>query len=175
MGQLFLKHKANKCPEHGPIYQKLLTPLKNIPINFLEIGVERGNSLRAFHEFLPLANLFGIDIHPKNICNVAHIMCGDQADPDFLRLAIQEVSSLDFIIDDGGHRAIQQQTSFKYLYPILRRGGYYVIEDLYIAENINAIGVAEKSTLKFLRDLDLDMEFHYCQGSAEDVCVIKKP
>lgn len=37
----------------------------------------------------------------------------------------------DIIIDDGGHTMNQQITSFKILFPALKSGGIYVIEDLH--------------------------------------------
>jgi hypothetical protein len=35
----------------------------------------------------------------------------------------------DLIIDDGCHNTIAQQTTFGFLFPYVKNGGYYIIED----------------------------------------------
>ncbi len=37
---------------------------------------------------------------------------------------------IDILIDDGGHEMHQQITSFNYLFPHMRVGGLYFLEDL---------------------------------------------
>jgi hypothetical protein len=37
----------------------------------------------------------------------------------------------DLIIDDGSHYCSQQQESFAWLWPKLRKGGFYIMEDLH--------------------------------------------
>lgn len=63
----------------------------------------------------------------------AHVFTGDQADVTFLEqfAADTTVDGLfDIIIDDGGHTMEQQVTSLEHLWPIVKPGGLYVIEDL---------------------------------------------
>ena len=40
-------------------------------------------------------------------------------------------SDFDIIIDDGGHRINQQMISFQILFPHLKAGGLYIIEDIF--------------------------------------------
>ena len=55
----------------------------------------------------------------------------DQANETSLKDFLQITEgNFDIIIDDGGHRMDQQITSFKMLFPALKSGGIYVIEDL---------------------------------------------
>ena len=56
--------------------------------------------------------------------------CGDQEDREFLKKIGQRYSAFDVIIDDGGHLQSQQQISFGALFPFVKSGGIYVIEDL---------------------------------------------
>ena len=42
----------------------------------------------------------------------------------------QSGGDFDIILDDGGHKMDQQITSFRVLFPILKSGGVYIIEDL---------------------------------------------
>jgi hypothetical protein len=72
---------------------------------------------------------------------------GDQANRSFLRETMTTIISqnssstasnpastpqgfFDIIVDDGGHTFEQQRTSFQELWPYLKEGGIYVIEDL---------------------------------------------
>ncbi len=43
---------------------------------------------------------------------------------------IEKVGGFDVVIDDGGHYMKPQQESFRVLFPHVRPGGYYIIEDV---------------------------------------------
>jgi hypothetical protein len=56
---------------------------------------------------------------------------GDQADAAFLQQVIAATpTGFDIVIDDGGHRMGQQLTSLRVLWPHVRPGGLYVVEDV---------------------------------------------
>lgn len=58
---------------------------------------------------------------------------GDQGDFAVLRRWAEEIGGeLDVIIDDGGHKNSQIGHSFDVLWPLVRNGGVYVIEDLQV-------------------------------------------
>lgn len=110
---------------HNPSYKQL---------NLLEIGISNGGSLYTWQEYFPNANITGIDINRKckqfegeNI----NIFIGDQSDVAFLNSINEKTGPYDIIVDDGGHMMSQQITSFKTLFPLLKDGGFYVIEDLH--------------------------------------------
>ena len=59
------------------------------------------------------------------------LFAGDQENIHDLKTMILEFgSNFDFIIDDGGHTMKQQVTSFSYLFPHVKKGGLYFIEDM---------------------------------------------
>ena len=63
------------------------------------------------------------------------LFVGDQANKTLLeditlQIAEQGEAGLDMIVDDGGHTMNQQITTFEALWPTIRPGGVYVIEDL---------------------------------------------
>ena len=60
-----------------------------------------------------------------------NIKIGDQADEKFLKNFIEKTPEFDIIIDDGGHYMQQQLLSLIYLFPRLREGGIYIIEDVH--------------------------------------------
>jgi cephalosporin hydroxylase len=167
MSRLFAAHRASKCTEHGPIYRELLAPYRLAnSVTMLEIGVNKGGSLAAFAEFMPRATIYGID-HDKRLAGRENVFIGDQADSDFLMWVVGRVGALDVVIDDGGHKADQQQISFEHFWPIVKPGGYYVIEDLYVCEKPNFRVEGRKTTLQYLDELKergVQMEFHHCQS-----------
>jgi len=57
------------------------------------------------------------------------VRIGDQADPKFLKKLLDEFGKFNIIIDDGGHTANQQITSFLHLYGSLSENGVYLVED----------------------------------------------
>ena len=119
--------------KYHPVYENHFGHLRNKQIVLLEIGVETGASLKLWEEYFPSAVVHGIDIRTearKYLSSRGKIFIGDQADPKFLAEVIKDIGSPDIIIDDGGHKMDQQQISFQTLFPRLRPGGIYVIEDL---------------------------------------------
>jgi len=59
------------------------------------------------------------------------IVIGDQVDPDFLRVLAEHLGTVDILIEDGGHRMDQQLNTFREMWPIVRDGGVYLVEDLH--------------------------------------------
>ena len=57
-------------------------------------------------------------------------MQGDQGDEQFLDSMARELGPFDIIIDDGSHMSHHVLASFNALFPHVRPGGIYVIEDL---------------------------------------------
>ena len=61
--------------------------------------------------------------------------------------------AFDIIIDDGSHASYHQQLSFKTLFPTLKSGGIYSIEDLnWQPQEYEATLPASRKTAEWLRD-----------------------
>jgi hypothetical protein len=58
---------------------------------------------------------------------------GDQTDASSLRLVGEARGPFDIVVDDGGHTMLQQVTSLAALWPYVRPGGVYIVEDLQCA------------------------------------------
>ena len=115
-------------------YASHIGHLVDEPIRLVEIGVQNGNSMRLWEQLYPKATIFGIDI--LKTCKRfetkrTKIYIGDQTDADFLKFFIEDTGGdFDVVIDDGGHRMKQQIESFRALFPTVKSGGIYAIEDL---------------------------------------------
>ena len=85
---LGLKYKTDKAHYHNftQIYDDALKHLIGKNINFLEIGVEHGFSLKMWHEYFPNATIYGLDIDDKTYLNNDRIFCSilDQSKKEHL-------------------------------------------------------------------------------------------
>jgi hypothetical protein len=127
--------KGSNWHNYTEVYAKYLAPLCSKPIKFLEIGIFEGNGVKLWEAYFPYAELHFIDItfsrvkyfSPRSFYHLA-----DQADANQLRAVINNIGGgFDVIIDDGGHTMQQQIVSFKTLFPYVKSGGLYIIEDLH--------------------------------------------
>ena len=121
-----------------PHYMTHLRKFKYKKINLLEIGVggyknpnSGGHSLRMWKKYFPFANIYSLDIHNKSQLqeNRIKIFKGCQNDIEFLNEITKEIGELDIIIDDGSHINKHVIETFNILFPKLKNGGIYVIED----------------------------------------------
>ena len=122
-------------PHYFKNYEEFLGPLRAQPLDFLELGVAEGASLRHWESWLPQARITGIDIKPCPISFAAgrvKTYIGEQQDKAFLdRVAAERApQGFDVIIDDASHVGQLTRISFWHLFEHhLKPGGLYVIED----------------------------------------------
>ena len=133
-------YKTDKASEHFyiPHYKLHLKKFRFKKINLLEIGVGGytnphmgGNSLRMWKKYFPYGKIFSIDIYDKSPLEESRITIfqGSQVDKDFLDKVTNEIGEIDIIIDDGSHINEHVIETFKLLFPKLKDGGIYVVED----------------------------------------------
>lgn len=108
-------------------------------LKLLEIGVggynnpnKGGESLRMWKKYFRNASIFGLDIYDKTNLEEKRIKIyqGSQVDFDFLNKMVEEIGSLDIVIDDGSHVNEHVIETFNFLFAKLNSGGIYVIEDV---------------------------------------------
>jgi hypothetical protein len=130
---------------YAEAYYRHFRDLKEKPICLLEIGVGGyqddvtgygnpalgGDSLRFWKTFFDKGRIYAIDIEDKSVHQEDRITIfqGSQTDTAFLSRVIQTIGPLDIIIDDGSHINSHVITSFELLFPHLKDGGIYVVED----------------------------------------------
>jgi demethylmacrocin O-methyltransferase len=108
-------------------------------MNVLEIGVggyedpdKGGASLLMWKYYFPRSAIYAIDVYDKSKLQEKRIKIfqGSQNDEKFLKDVFSRIGSLDIIIDDGSHMNEHVLTSFKTLFPLLKDGGIYAVEDV---------------------------------------------
>jgi len=120
------------------VYAELFNALRYKDINFLEIGIFQGRSLAVWSDYFSNGKIYGIDIDltefrlmkpeletmgafkNNNLCNILE---GDSIESVVLTFGF------DIIIDDGDHSFPGQYGTFKNYFPLLKKGGIYIIED----------------------------------------------
>lgn len=133
-------HRTDKngCHFYTQHYQNHFRPYRYKKISLLEIGVggyenplSGGESLRMWKSFFPFAKIFSLDIFDKSFLQEKRIKIfkGSQIDLNFLENVCNQAGVFDLIIDDGSHINEHVIKSFEFLFPKLKTGGIYVIED----------------------------------------------
>ena len=132
-------HGTDKGSGHGytKVYAHFLRPYKFRSIKLLEIGVggrgpaDGGASLRMWKDYFPFGQIYGLDLYDKTSLQEPRIRIfqGDQSDPEALRRVTGATGDLDVIIDDGSHRNEHVVRTFELLFPRLKAGGLYFVED----------------------------------------------
>jgi hypothetical protein len=123
--------KGNNYTE---VYEYFFYPLKDTLKKYFEIGIESGASLFMARDYFPNAMIYGIDIVDSSKLNSDRIktFVADQTKRENLKDFIKMYGKdYDLIIDDGGHSMEMQQVSFGYLFPYVKPGGIYIIEDVH--------------------------------------------
>lgn len=148
-----------KMDHYLDVYDATLGPWMGREVSFLEIGVYKGGSLRMWRDFFaPSARLTFLDI--DSACKAlelpgTEIRIGDQEDPVFLAQVARDRGPFDIVVDDGGHKMGQQITSFLSLWPHLKNGGLYIVEDVHTSywPGFGGGFRAKGSFIEFAKDL----------------------
>lgn len=152
----------NSTPAHHDyltFYEQVFESIRHDTFTFLEIGVYRGSSLHTWGEYFQNATVVGADIDPAanvpiSLPNV-HIRLGDASRLEFLDELVAEFGRPRVIVDDGSHFWHHQIETFRYLWPRLKPGGIYIMEDLHTSfplyEKVAAYrGLSQISTYDYL-------------------------
>ena len=181
VSKIFSKYSGIQKKKYIDFYQRHFANLK--PKVLLEVGVFKGDSLRAWQDIFPTCNVTGIDISPK--CKIKNpdlnIYIGNQKNITFLTKVINEIGLPDIVIDDGGHKRSEQIETFKFTFPKLKIGSIYIIEDLQ-TNYLNFYNDQKLSTIEYLKSL-IDFKKHseikytsitFEPNNEQSICLIKK-
>jgi hypothetical protein len=147
--------------DHGylPFYERYFAPLRGRHITLLEIGVLGGSSLAVWEAYFPQARIIGADIDPDAARFARPRVAVEIVDQSNLEHLVQlgmKHGPFDVVIDDGSHQWEHQITSLRTLFPFVRNGGLYIVEDLqtnYGALEDGFRGVSSISCMEYLKRL----------------------
>jgi tetratricopeptide (TPR) repeat protein len=135
-------YKGHLAHHYTRIYHELFRTKTLEPLRILEIGLCRGRvegweqdqvpSLQMWLDYFPNAEVIGADIedfswfsHPR-----VRVHRVDQGNRKMLTELGEREKAFDIIIDDGSHASVHQHLTLGVLFPYLKPGGLFVIEDL---------------------------------------------
>jgi len=125
--------KASNLHNYTEKYERYFAALRQEKLKVLEIGIQNGYSLKTWKQYFPFAEIFGIDIVDCKHMDEERIktLKGSQTDITFLNEINTTYGPFDIIIDDGSHFSTDMTISFNTLFPQLKSGGLYIVEDLH--------------------------------------------
>lgn len=135
------------------VYGPLFAPLRDRSLKILEVGLlhkrdgwkdpdardgggqiaSRAPSLEMWSTYFPQSKIFGFDINDFSAVSIERVTTiqGDMGNPqDLQRIVDVAGSDFDIVIEDASHASHHQQISLAHLFPHVRAGGLYIIEDL---------------------------------------------
>ncbi len=126
---------SQKWAHYFRVYERYFASFRGKSFTMLEIGISQGGSLDVWRDYFgPQALIIGVDIDPRCKCyenGKTQVRIGSQEDREFLGTLVQEFGGFDVVIDDGGHTMAQQINTFEVLYPAVRPGGIFLVEDVH--------------------------------------------
>jgi demethylmacrocin O-methyltransferase len=124
---------------HTPHYANHFAAHRERRVSVLELGIggydapdQGGSSLLMWRYYFRRGLIHGLDIFDKSQLPFSRVQThqGDQSDSGYLTGLAERIGPLDIVIDDGSHFSPDVISSFHALFPFVRPGGLYVIEDL---------------------------------------------
>jgi cephalosporin hydroxylase len=154
------------------VYDVLFYAIRDDSVNLLELGVFHGKSLAMWSDYFTNGKIYGIDIDLKpyneNLAKLSKLGAFKNNNVSVFEMDVKSknfaefihtMPKMDIIIDDALHQADTQLNNFKLLFPILNKGGLYIIED--IVESV-----------KFT---ELFKDIYMCVSNSENSIIKKNP
>jgi len=155
------------------ILQKLI--FNNKPVTLLEIGVQNGGSLEIWKKYLPdNSKIYGIDINKDcsklNFSNNIKFHLGNASDTKFMNDVFKNIE-FDIILDDGSHICSDVIETFKNMFPKVKNGGVYVVEDLHTSYWAYYGGglLKKNSSMEFFKNLTDALNTDYLGKGKRDI------
>lgn len=136
---------TDKSPEHHgytKVYAKYFDPIRELRWKMVEIGFDKGYSAQTWLDYFPKIELICADILEEALTRASKIVIHknqafqakklDQSDRGQLEAFKKSLKgTYDVILDDGSHRNEDTQLTLGILGPKVKKGGYFIIEDLH--------------------------------------------
>jgi hypothetical protein len=151
------------------LYQRYME--KTSDVDLLEIGVQFGYSIKMWEEYFDDSNIYGVDIDTSLVkfAGLTNVYQCDATDESNIPKEIMS-KKFDYIVDDGSHRVEDQIKSFDILYPNIKDGGVYFIED--IDGDLSLLRIANHLRKQGISYIIEDVRLN--KGRFDDIMIIVK-
>jgi cephalosporin hydroxylase len=156
------KTDKNTVHSYLDLYQQLFSNKQFSAKNILEIGIDRGGSIKLWSDFFINATIYGLDTmnidsvweEIINIHNIKLYTSHDAYDPNlFNDVFLRSNIKFDVLLDDGPHTLESMILFIKLYSQIMTDDGILIIEDVqsinWINDLINAVPENLKSYIKY--------------------------
>lgn len=142
LDKLALKYGTDKSSKHHNycgVYEQYFSKYRNKNIMFWNGGFggydkpdRGGGDTRMWKEYFPLSTIVVTDLFHKNPLNLpnVHFRQGSQDDQLFWDSILHKFGQCDIFIDDMSHINDLTIKTFEIVYPMVKSGGTYIIEDI---------------------------------------------
>lgn len=132
----FGSDKSSDWHNYSPLYNFLFSEDRNDNLNFFEVGIYGGASVKSWKEYFKNSKIYCGDVNRDYFIfeeRILSFFC-DQDNPDSI-IGMWEADELkdiqfDVIVDDGKHEHIPNLNFLNNSYHRLKEGGIFIIEDL---------------------------------------------
>lgn len=130
----FITDKTQHGHGYSKLYEQYFGRLRDDPIKLLEIGLAAGHSAQMWRKYFTTGQIYVMDVtldsNQYQPTNGLTLIQGDQTNIEFLKYVNEQYGPFDIIIDDASHIGEFSKITFDCLFPLLKSGGFYVVEDL---------------------------------------------
>lgn len=133
LNELAIKYgtdKSSLCHDYCDEYDIFLNKYRDKKVNILELGVFCGNSIKMWLEYFYKGDVYGVDIQNREVGitdDRYKFICGDTTDEN-LHTKLDDID-FDIVIDDASHMYKHQIYAFERIFPKLKSGALYIVED----------------------------------------------
>jgi hypothetical protein len=139
LDELALKYGTDKSSvghSYAKYYDMFFNRLKKGGVRLLEIGIDKGDSMKMWADYFPNveSSIHGIDLRSDyeylKLWNIFTHVVDHSSSADLIVFGESYDQYFDIIIEDGSHQSADSILTFETLFPYLKPGGYYCIEDM---------------------------------------------
>ena len=170
LGLQYNTDKSSQDHDYLVFYEPFLEPMHLQATRVMEIGVLEGGSLRVWADYFPNAKIIGLDIDKstkKIETERIAVEIGNAANSEFLLKMGEKYKPFDLIVDDASHDPFEQLLALDRLFPYVKTGGFYIVEDLRSDFVITEIS-------KVVANLGAEITFGGRMNYVHHTCVIRK-
>ena len=197
-GELFInqyeqpfKRKAEKITAHGyaKVYEDLFQPIKNETLKILEIGSFYGNASAALFFYFKKSLIYSADINPDMYkykgSRLENFYVDSSSRESIDKNILDKDIDFNIIIEDASHMLKDQIISLFMLFPKIKKGGIFIIEEIDFPEKREDMRTGQnfpdlKTILKkilskkdFNSDYITDYEKEYLLSNVESISFFK--